>query len=352
MDRIRNILRAVRGKSVQIFLGTALLLAFIFGGNIVPSPQEKSAAALEPTAWCHTADPNFPGGYEYVPAGVNVWVLLSDGQGNEVGQISGASVHAQALRNGECARNPSCPFYPRTAIDGPGCGQSGDGTTDSRGFTNLEPLNCGHNNFAFSVVGGLPPNVYYVGSRVNDGPLNAQDISNLALTNGTVTVIKLYYQPPAQAAYSSPYTSPYSSPYASPYASPPNYPTPYTSPYTSPYATPYVTPIGSQYTTPYTSPYSSPYTTPYTTPSISSALTLPVIPTIVLSPSQQQNQHQAVNITQAAAPATVVVQQPTVVSAPAPKVLPKTGADALLSIPLLLGLSWFGRIVKRRFRLA
>lgn len=168
-----------------LLLVAALLIMFL----------EGRTHALPTTAICHTADPTFPNGYEYVPGALDVWVLYSDENGNEIGPIPGAFIHAEALHNNSCDKDPTCPFHPRTEIDGPGCGFSADGMTDSRGFTHLEPLNCGHNNFALRVVSGLPPNVRYVGSRFNDGGLNQVDISQLELLNGRVDVVKLYYLP-------------------------------------------------------------------------------------------------------------------------------------------------------------
>lgn len=66
------------------------------------------------------------------------------------------------------------------------------------------------------------------------------------------------------------------------------------------------------------------------------------------SPTQTQTQTQTVNITQAAAPAPQVAPQ--VTAQAAPKVLPKTGADALLVPPVLLGLWWAGRKLRKNFR--
>lgn len=355
----------------QVFFGLVIFLAAIFAGNIVPDAQEKNASALESSAICYTADPAYPNGYEYVPGAVDVWVVYSDENGNDNGPIPGVQIHAQALHNGACEADPSCPQRARTEVDGPGCGFSADGTTDNRGFTHLEPLNCGHDNFALTIPSGLPPNVGYVSATVDGGGLNQRDISNLELNNGATNVVKLFYQP--IGGYTTPPT--YTTPYVTPYTSPPTYPTPYTSPHTTPYTTPYVTPIGG-YTTPYTTPYTSPYTSPYTypspaqpytyptpayvyptpvytypTPIVSSVITIPAVPNIVLSPTQNQSQQQTVNITQPAPPP-VVIQQHRVLGAAAPKVLPKTGVDSLLGVPILIGLAAIGGILKRRFKVA
>ena len=150
--------------------------------------------ALQPTVTCFTADPAFPNGYEYVPGALDVWVIKTDSTGTAyLGPIPGVVIHAEKLQNGACFTDASCPNHPRTAIDGPGCGQSADGTTDSRGFTHLEPLNCGHNNFALTNPSGLPPFHKYMGATLNDGPLNEVNISQLELLNGTTSVVKLFY---------------------------------------------------------------------------------------------------------------------------------------------------------------
>lgn len=155
--------------------------------------QILKSSALEASITCHTEDPAYPDGYEYTSGALDVWVVKSDGPGstNEIGTFSGVSIHAEADHKNEPPA--SSPNHARTEKDGPGCGFSADGTTDGNGYTHLEPLNCGHNNFAITATSGLPPNVIWVGSTYNNGDLNAVDISQLVLENGSTGVIKLYY---------------------------------------------------------------------------------------------------------------------------------------------------------------
>lgn len=187
------ILRKFNFSKKQIISVVFILLAIPLTLVFLRQTQVIKQNALESTITCHTDDiTNFPNGYEYSPGALDVWVVKSDGPGstNEIGTISGVSIHAQAKHDNEPPEGS--PNRARTEVDGGGCGFSADGTTDGNGYTHLEPLNCGHNNFAIS-SSGLPSNVIWIGSTYNNGALNANDISNLDLRNGTTDVIKLYY---------------------------------------------------------------------------------------------------------------------------------------------------------------
>lgn len=181
----------INRKILSLVVFFLLLLSIPVTIILVRQQQDIRQRAVASTVTCQTADSNFPNGYEYPPGALDVWVVVTENNG-DVGPIPGVSVHAQALHNNEPPVGH--PNHARTEIDGPGCGFSADGTTDSHGFTHLEPLNCGHNNFALAIPSGLPPDVIYDDATLNDGPRGIVNVSQLELANGVTNVIKLFYK--------------------------------------------------------------------------------------------------------------------------------------------------------------
>jgi len=134
--------------------------------------------------------------YTYTAGSLEVYVHVIEANG-DIGLIP--EIHVRAEQKGN--NLGTGVNQPQGFSDGLNCGFIKEGITDSSGHVNLEPLNCGHNNFLVSVTSGLPPDVVFQDKLTKFQPngndqnnVILPDIGDLPLQNGYAGILKLYYK--------------------------------------------------------------------------------------------------------------------------------------------------------------